>query len=64
MINQFPGSADTAPKDATPWHTLAGEDALRELETGPEGLARAEAALRLERHGPNEVESSRASRTC
>lgn len=58
MSNQLPRNADTAPKDATPWHTLAGEEALRELETGPEGLFRAEAALRLERHGPNEVESA------
>ena len=49
----------TAPAAPPPWHTLAPGDAERALETGPAGLSDAEAAARLARHGPNEVEAER-----
>lgn len=39
-----------------PWHTLSTADAVRTLDTRPEqGLTSAEAAKRLERHGPNKL---------
>ncbi len=38
------------------WHTLRIEDTLRELDTSPQGLSSEEAARRLERYGPNQLE--------
>jgi magnesium-transporting ATPase (P-type) len=40
------------------WHTLAPAEIERLLSTGERGLADAEAAARLERHGPNQVEET------
>ena len=41
---------------ATPaWHALALEDVQQRLGSGSEGLTGAEAARRLEAHGPNEL---------
>jgi Ca2+-transporting ATPase len=40
-----------------PFHTLTVEEVLEHLESGPEGLSRAEAGARLERLGPNELTS-------
>jgi calcium-translocating P-type ATPase len=49
-----------SPPAATPrvWHALDVDAVERELSTGPDGLADAEAARRLEEHGPNEVPST------
>jgi len=35
------------------WHTLSGEEVLRALGSGPQGLDRNEAKRRLEEYGPN-----------
>jgi len=37
------------------WHTLPVDEVLRELDTAPGGLSEAEAAQRLEQHGPNRL---------
>ena len=42
-----------------PWHTLAVEEVERVLEAPPEGITEAEAAARLARYGPNEVEAEK-----
>ena len=39
------------------WHTLAVEEALQRLDTALTGLASADAAARLERDGPNELQA-------
>ncbi len=39
----------------TPWHALGDAEALAALGTSAEGLAGAEAARRLRRHGPNRL---------
>ena len=38
------------------WHNFTAEEALGKLETNRNGLSEAEAAQRLERYGPNELE--------
>ncbi|WP_246560110.1 HAD-IC family P-type ATPase [Geobacter grbiciae] len=38
---------------ALPWHASSEQEVMVRLETGPDGLAAAEAAERLRRHGPN-----------
>jgi magnesium-transporting ATPase (P-type) len=47
-----------APPDSQ-WHTLSAEEVQQQLETGPDGLASAEAAARLQKYGPNEIEAER-----
>jgi magnesium-transporting ATPase (P-type) len=42
-----------------PWHALPSEEVLRRLGSGPEGLAGAEAARRLDAHGPNRLPAAR-----
>ncbi len=37
------------------WHALSAEEALERRESSTDGLAEAEAARRLEEHGPNEL---------
>lgn len=44
------------PRD---WHTLATDEALSALDTGRDGLSEAEAARRLETHGPNSLPATR-----
>lgn len=39
----------------TKWHALTAGEALKQLDTRPEGLASAEASARLARHGRNEI---------
>jgi Ca2+-transporting ATPase len=46
-----------AAAEATAWHTLAAAEVQARLRTGPVGLTAAEAAERLARHGPNELQS-------
>jgi calcium-translocating P-type ATPase len=41
------------------WHSLASEHAMRRAATQPEGLTGAEAARRLEAHGPNRLPEAR-----
>jgi Ca2+-transporting ATPase len=41
------------------WHTLSVEDVYSHLQSGPVGLTRAEAAHRLGKYGPNEIEVAR-----
>ncbi|NLT27334.1 MAG: HAD-IC family P-type ATPase [Microbacteriaceae bacterium] len=48
-----PGTAASGPD--RPWHALDAADAAAALGTGPNGLAEAEAAARLDEHGPNEL---------
>jgi magnesium-transporting ATPase (P-type) len=44
---------------ATPWHTQPVESVRNALDTGIRGLSSEEAASRLERFGPNEVDAER-----
>ncbi|HET8783204.1 MAG TPA: cation-translocating P-type ATPase [Pyrinomonadaceae bacterium] len=39
------------------WHTLTVEESLKRLESGPRGLTSDEAAERLEKFGPNELQA-------
>src|SRR5262245_36662200 len=48
--------ADRDVTDTVSWHTLHVEAALEHLATHVNGLPTAEAARRLELHGPNELE--------
>jgi Ca2+-transporting ATPase len=42
---------------STRWHTLTVQENLERLESGPRGLTSAEAATRLEKFGPNELQA-------
>jgi len=42
----------------TPWHTLTVEECFKKLNTNSQGLTSAEAAKRLEEHGPNELQAA------
>ncbi len=44
-------------KSNTPWHTLTIEQSLERLQSSPSGLSSAEAAQRLEKFGPNELQA-------
>lgn len=41
-----------------PWHALSVEDSFERLESAPRGLTAGEAARRLERFGPNELQAA------
>jgi Ca2+-transporting ATPase len=41
-----------------PWHAVGPAEVESVLGTGPGGLARPEVAVRLERHGPNQLEEA------
>ncbi|SEO42759.1 potassium and/or sodium efflux P-type ATPase [Salinihabitans flavidus] len=45
----------TATRQHPPFHAISGEETLRTLESTKRGLSAAEAARRLERHGPNRL---------
>ncbi len=49
-----PSSANHQHRE-TAWHALAPEELLARLHSTPHGLSAAEAAVRLERHGPNRL---------
>src|SRR5688572_15440843 len=54
-------SVDVLSKDSpvdTPWHTLTVEECFKKLNTNSQGLTSAEAAKRLEEHGPNELQAA------
>ncbi len=42
-------------EERTAWHRLGIDEALKQLGSSPSGLTPAEAGLRLEQHGPNEL---------
>ncbi|HEU4434339.1 MAG TPA: HAD-IC family P-type ATPase, partial [Pyrinomonadaceae bacterium] len=44
-------------KSSTRWHTLTVQESLERLESGPRGLTSDEAAKRLEKFGPNELQA-------
>ena len=44
-------------REATAWHARPPEDVITELDTSPEGLSSDEAAARLARDGPNQIET-------
>ena len=44
-------------KSSTRWHTLSVPESIERLESGPRGLTSAEAATRLEKFGPNELQA-------
>jgi P-type Ca2+ transporter type 2C len=46
-----------AEQAGTRWHTLSVEESLESLESGPRGLTSDEAAKRLEKFGPNELQA-------
>ena len=49
-----------APADApAPWHTLSVDDALVRQQSASSGLSGGEAAERLKKHGPNELQAVR-----
>jgi P-type Ca2+ transporter type 2C len=50
-----PRTASTGREPAAPWHSLAAEAVLRELDVQTDGLTSAEAAARLARAGRNEI---------
>ncbi|MEZ0396630.1 MAG: cation-translocating P-type ATPase [Anaerolineales bacterium] len=41
------------------WHTLSIEEALRQLNSQPQGLSSGEASQRLSEYGPNELQAAR-----
>jgi hypothetical protein len=43
--------------DERPWHALTVEEVFEELNSSDSGLVEAEAARRLEKYGPNEIET-------
>ncbi|WP_270938909.1 cation-transporting P-type ATPase, partial [Falsiroseomonas oryzae] len=43
------------PQAVPAWHALPAAAALSELGSGAQGLSAAEAASRLDRHGPNRL---------
>ncbi|MBX3636106.1 MAG: magnesium-translocating P-type ATPase [Rubrivivax sp.] len=45
-----------------PWWSGPVEQLARELQASPQGLSSAEAALRLQRHGPNALQAARGGR--
>ncbi|MFO7690740.1 MAG: HAD-IC family P-type ATPase [Cryobacterium sp.] len=53
MSRSLPPAAGT---DREPWHSRPVDAVLESLQSCPEGLSEAEAAERLGRHGPNELE--------
>ena len=44
-------------KSSTRWYTLTVEESLKRLDSGPRGLSLDEAARRLEKFGPNELQA-------
>ncbi|MDM7995002.1 MAG: cation-translocating P-type ATPase [Acidobacteriota bacterium] len=46
------------------WHQQSPEDAARQVQSGPDGLATQEAAARLARYGPNELKEKSARGPC
>ena len=47
-----------ASEETIAWHTRSVDAAVSELSSARVGLAKADAAQRLEQHGPNELRAS------
>jgi Ca2+-transporting ATPase len=43
---------------AGPWHVLSTDDAFAQIESSPNGLTSADAAVRLQQFGPNELQAA------
>ncbi|HUF26994.1 MAG TPA: HAD-IC family P-type ATPase [Gemmatimonadaceae bacterium] len=56
-----PESGGAAVRDETVWYAIPAEEALNRLDSAREGLSDEEARARLERHGPNEIETERTT---
>ena len=41
------------------WHSMTARQVMEKLDSGPEGLSDGEAARRLERDGPNQLDPPR-----
>ena len=50
-------AADVSPRQAPAWHTLSVEQAIDHLATRLTGLDSAEATRRMDRYGPNELQT-------
>ena len=50
-----PITPPAGPAVMNDWHKKSAEEVLKELGSGPAGLSAGEAALRLEKHGPNSL---------
>jgi Ca2+-transporting ATPase len=48
-----------SPMEISLFYTMPSEEVLHALETGPQGLTEAEAAVRLEKYGPNQLAQAR-----
>jgi magnesium-transporting ATPase (P-type) len=49
------GTEAAGSNGPAPWHTRQGGEVAQALRSGPQGLGQAEAARRLEAHGPNRL---------
>jgi Ca2+-transporting ATPase len=56
---EAPAHLQASADPPSPWHTLPVEAAFARQASGPHGLAGGEAAERLKRHGPNELQAIR-----
>lgn len=52
-----PQRAPSGPAATETWHALTGSDVLSRLNASEHGLSRAEASVRLARHGPNVIKA-------
>jgi Ca2+-transporting ATPase len=50
---------NTVKKETVKWHLMKPDDILKTLSTSRKGLSKEEAAIRLEKFGPNEIVSER-----
>ncbi len=49
---------DIRPEESKPWHALSADEAFQNVQSQPEGLSPAEAAERMLRYGPNELQAA------
>jgi len=54
-MNESPSVVETDLATSIPWHSSEIDDLLQQLDSSVEGLDADEAALRLQRHGPNQL---------
>ena len=55
MSLKRPSPATSSPSDHTPWHSLAGDEALTRLEVTEHGLSAEQVQARLEQYGYNRL---------
>ncbi len=61
-MNAPAGTQTASRAETVAWHRLTGAEALTRREATTEGLSEAEAAVRLERFGPNELQAGEGIR--